>query len=93
LLRVAERIGAALRSAAPKLRPRPALSPLVDAPFRPVLLVDGCGGRGPAVARPPHPLDEHDRPADRPQRSVEVLTLVAIAGAVVAVRILRRPSA
>jgi hypothetical protein len=46
LLRVAERIGAAL-SAPPTLRPLPALFSLLDTPFRPVLLVAGCGVRGP----------------------------------------------
>jgi hypothetical protein len=47
LLRVAERIGAALHSVSPTRRPLPVLFSLLDTPFRPVLLVAGCGVRGP----------------------------------------------
>jgi hypothetical protein len=47
LVRVAERIGAALRSETPRLQRPVTLFPPVDTPFRPVLLVAGCGVRGP----------------------------------------------
>jgi hypothetical protein len=47
LLRVAERIGAALRGETLRRRPVTALVPLLDPPFRPVRLVAGCGVRGP----------------------------------------------
>jgi hypothetical protein len=47
LLRVAERIGAALRSDSHTPRPLAVLFPTLDTPFRPVLLVSGCGVRGP----------------------------------------------
>jgi hypothetical protein len=47
LVRVAERVGAAWRSDAPKLRPLTIFFPLLDEPFLPVLLAAGCGVRGP----------------------------------------------